>query len=121
MIERKVLAKGFLVLAALAALGQNAGAEIIPSSRRAAWDPGIPGGIPNRTVIFTNMPPGSSRSALQAALYACPSNQVVQLQAGTYDLSGYLMIPSYVTLRGMGTNTIINLSSGGNGTGAIAF
>ena len=35
--------------------GMLAAGEIIPAERRINWDPGIPGGIPNRTNIFANV------------------------------------------------------------------
>ncbi len=45
-------------------------------------------GIPVRTTIYTNMGVGSTHTAINAALSACPSNQVVQVTNGTFDFSG---------------------------------
>jgi hypothetical protein len=75
---------------------------------------GVPDGIPstNRT-HFTNFTSGASMAAIQAALNACPSNQIVFLGDGSYTFSGYLTIAnSGVTLLGAGSNTFVNLASG---------
>src|ERR1044071_7377241 len=58
---------------------------------------GIPGGVPNRTVIFADAskspynadPTGvlDATSAIQSAINACPSNQVVYLPAGRYKIT----------------------------------
>lgn len=74
---------------------------------------GIIGGIPIRSIIFTNCSPGASAAQINAAISACPSNQVVFLLTGTYSLSGDITMKSGVTLRGAGptltilTNTTI--------------
>ena len=70
--------------------------EIIPADRRVKWEPGIPGGIPNRTTIFadvTQVPynannngSANAAAAIQSAINACPPNQVIFLPAGTYRL-----------------------------------
>lgn len=79
---------------------------------------GTPGGMRVRTTIYTNIPAGSSRTIIQAALNACPSNQVVKLAEGTYTITSQtLLIPSFVTLRGSGTNTFIT----GNGGQPVAI
>jgi hypothetical protein len=98
-----------LVLLAFESLGQ-----IIPADRLPTWqgNVGIPGGIPNRTTIFTNMASGATVAQIQHALSVCPSNQVVKLAAATYTFSSALSIPNGVTLRGAGMdNTIINSSA----------
>src|SRR5205814_5959229 len=69
-------------------------AEIISGDRKISWAPGIPGGIPNRVTIFANVknPPYNAAgdgihddtAALQTAVAACPSNQVVYAPAGIY-------------------------------------
>src|SRR5689334_1055875 len=63
---------------------------------------GVPGGIPNRNTIYTNIPAGSSLSYIQTAINACPSNQVVQLAPGGYNIGGLLVMQNGVTLRGAG-------------------
>src|SRR2546425_230490 len=98
------MALSVLVLAAQADL------YAAPPGRLINWNPGIPGGVPNRTTIYTTIPAGASVSSIQSALNACPANQVVQLSAGTYNFSGTIYIPSYVTLRGAGPGkTILSL------------
>ena len=78
----------------------------IPSDRLPAtgtWQAaGVPGGIPDRTTIHsTQTATGSDQvTALQAALNACTSGQVVKLAAGTFRINTSLNIPSNVTLRG---------------------
>lgn len=91
------------------------GAEIIPADRRVTWEGnvGVPGGIPNRGVSST-LSAGASFSAIQSALNGAPANTAVFLPAGTYNLSGTLVIPSNVTLRGAGPGTVLNCTSGGN-------
>lgn len=101
----------------------GARAEIIPTTNRITWQGyvGVPGGIPHRTTIFTNMLNIDSNgtanvyASLQAALTACPSNQVVLLPAGIFSNKTSLVIPTGVTLRGAGpTLTTIagNITSG---------
>ena len=87
-------------------------AETIPADRRVKWEPGVPGGIPNRTTIFANVTQApynannsgsaSAAAAIQNAINACPSNQVVFLPAGTYRLDSALVMRNGVSLRGAG-------------------
>lgn len=91
--------------------------EIIPADRRVKWEPGIPGGIPNRTTVFatvTQAPYNANNSggadaatAIQNAINACPSNQVVFIPAGIYQLNSGLSMKQGITLRGAGRNTTI--------------
>ena len=96
------------------------GAEYaIPSSRlpgSATWSSaGVPGGIPTRTIIYTTITSTgdtTDRSAtINAALAACPSDQVVLLGPGTFVISGSIGVgygasqgKTNITLRGS-TNT----------------
>jgi Pectate lyase superfamily protein len=97
-------------------------AEIIPADRRIQWDPGVRGGIPNRTTIFANVKNApynavgngvmDDTAAIQAAITACPSNQVVYLPAGTYIISKPIAIKNGVTVRGAGqANTSVKGAS----------
>ncbi len=62
---------------------------------------GVSGGIPNRTTVYTNFSPGASVAQINGAIAKCPSNQVVQLEAGTYSLAGNLSVAKNgVTVRG---------------------
>ncbi len=80
----------------------------IPADRLTTWNPGLNavGGIPRRTTVFkTLLPSGGDDTALiQAALDACPANQVVQLGPGTFVISGegLSINRSNVVLRGSG-------------------
>jgi hypothetical protein len=94
---------------------------VIPAARTIDWSQsGIPGGIPARTTVCATMSAGATQAVIQAALNACPANQVVQLGAGTYTLNGGLSIPSNVVLRGAGPKNTI-LSAAGSGSGFIRF
>jgi len=98
-------------------------AAIIPDDRRIDWTQvGIPGGIPSRTTIYTTINAATygngttdATNAIQAAINACPSGQVVFLPAGTYRVSvpnpansaTILNMRSNVTLRGAGMGKTI--------------
>jgi hypothetical protein len=93
--------------------------DIIPPERRTDWSSaGIPGGIPERTIIFcdvTQSIPGTSRKAIgdgiaddtdaiETAIKLCPKDQVVFLPAGVYRITRQIVLgqKSHVTLRGAG-------------------
>ncbi len=89
---------------------------ILTSDRVVPWqgNVGIPGGIPNRTTVFTTLSgldttgATDSTSAIQTALNSCPSNQVVVLPAGFIRINGSLFMKDGVVLRGQGmTNTVL--------------
>lgn len=72
----------------------------------------IPGGIPNRTNIYVTLGPGNTAAQISSACQNCPSNSVVMLSPGTYNLDDVIDIYSpapgigdYFTLRGSGTNS----------------
>ncbi len=82
---------------------------IIDPSRAIDWsNPGIPGGIPNRTTICATLNPGATSAQIDSAIAAC-NNGVVFLNAGTYSLSGGITLrgKSNVTLRGAGPDQTI--------------
>jgi hypothetical protein len=91
-------------------------ADIIASSNRVDWIPGVtvgvPGGIPSRSTIFTNYTSSATAAQINSGLVACPSNQVVLLGSGTFTLNSTLLIATDgVTLRGGGpTTTTLNSS-----------
>ncbi len=89
--------------------------DIIPADRRISWQglAGVPGGIPHRTTIFASVKnaPYSAvgdgvaddTSAIQAAINACPADQVVYIPAGTYRINNRLTFnKSDRTIRGSG-------------------
>jgi hypothetical protein len=86
-------------------------AEIMPAERRAAWRPGIPGGIPLRTTVCATVNAAAygdgtadATSGIQAAIDACPDGQVVQLSAGDFRVNGEhpIRVDRSVVLRGAG-------------------
>jgi PKD repeat protein len=109
-----------LFLASLVA--RTALGDVVPADRLITWqgNVGIPGGVPNRTQIYQTVPAGASFATIQAALNSCPANQVVLLSPGTFDITGVLVLPSYVTLRGSGPGVTI-LNAQGSGNGVVQF
>lgn len=85
---------------------------ILDPTRAVDWSTaGVPGGIPNRTTICATIQAstygnGSSdaTSGIQAALNACPANQVALLGAGVFLINSHLVIPNNVVLRGAGAD-----------------
>jgi hypothetical protein len=90
--------------------------SIVPSNFFKTWNPGIPYGVPNVTIVYTTIDASTYgngttdatsaiNNAIQAAgAVATSSNrQVVYLPAGTYKISGTLLMnKSNVVLRGAG-------------------
>jgi PKD repeat protein len=100
--------RGLLLVSASCLSLQNLSAEIIPQSVRTDWSGvGIPGGIPNRTTIYTTLTPSATVADINNAINNCPSNQVVFLSAGTYTLNGRIQMKNGVTLRGAGPASTI--------------
>ncbi len=95
--------------------GSSTAADIIPPDRKINWsNTGIPGGIPDRTVICATINSAlfgngitDATSAIQNALDACPDEQVVYLPAGTYLINSTIHLQSYHTLRGAGQGKTI--------------
>lgn len=83
-------------------------AGVIPAERAVAWNPGLNavGGIPGRTTIHTTLRPsgGDDTAAIQAALDSAAAGEVVQLDPGTFRISGAVLriTRSDITLRGAG-------------------
>lgn len=106
--------------------GADPTAGLLPpnSSAYASWSmAGLRsiGGIPNRTRIFKKISPsgGDDTAAIQAALNACPSGQVVQLTAGVFRITGNGLYFSTAncTLRGAGPGQQLN--TGNNPVGSV--
>lgn len=113
-MKRKKLYLFALVLLCLST-SSYAQTDPIDPSRKIAWDPGISGGIPNRTTICSTLSPGATATDINNAIAACPEGQVVFLEAGIYNLSSGITFnnKSNVTLRGAGpTQTILDFSDG---------
>ena len=100
---------------------------IIDPSRAVNWSTaGVSGGIPNRTTICATLGTAGQASSfvqsvtaaqINSALSSCPANQVVLLNAGTYNLSSGILINgvSNVTLRGAGADQTLLVFTGTNG------
>jgi hypothetical protein len=95
---------------------------ILSVSRATDWSQaGVAGGIPNRTTLCATLNPGASASQINSAIAACPSGQVVFLNAGTYNLSAGLTFSSKsnVTLRGAGADKTFLKFSNGSGCNGL--
>ncbi len=87
---------------------------VLASTRAVDWGiAGVPGGIPNRTTICQTLNPGATPTQINNAIAACPANQVVFLNAGTYNLNGGITGKSNVTLRGAGAHQTKLIFTGG--------
>jgi len=89
----------------------SGGTEIMPPERRTTWNPGIPGGIPDRTTVCATVDATSygsgamdATAGIQTAIDACPEGQVVRLSAGDFLVDGAfpITINKGVVLRGAG-------------------
>jgi len=94
----------------------------VPRILRTDWSvTGVVGGVPLRTNVCATFAPGASASSINSAINACSAGGggVVQLSAGTFNVSGIQVYASNVTLRGAGADqTVIkacNAVSLGNG------
>jgi hypothetical protein len=107
----------FLALTGRIVAGEAAPAVYqLPPDRITEWNPGVPGGVPNYTVIQESLAAadfGDGRTDARAAIQAClnaaaasaatsGTGRVVLLSAGTFSISGELYLPSRVVLRGQG-------------------
>src|SRR5436190_23206598 len=97
----------------------SASATIIPTNRVANWASGVtvgvPGGIPHRTNIFMTLSAGASAATIQSAINSCPSNQVVLLGPGSYNIASTLNFgfgKNGISLRGSGPSTILHNTGG---------
>src|SRR5207249_8596678 len=79
--------------------------------------------IPTRTTIFANLTTANTLAEINAAIANCPSNQVVQLAAGTYALTDSVLIDrkNGVVLRGAGPDKTILSFGSGNGYANVRF
>ena len=125
----RLFAIHIIALSLLALDAADLHGEIIAPERRINWQAGVPGGIPNRTTIFCNVtnPPYNAKrdgvtddsAAIQSAINACPSNQVVYLPTGNYRVNNQINIASksYWTLRGDGPGKTIITGNPTSGQG----
>jgi hypothetical protein len=82
---------------------------ILAPDRTTVWNPGIPGGIPERTRVGATVGPPyddgktDATRAIQSAIDACPVGGVVLLGPGTFSITQNLWINKGITLRGAGS------------------
>lgn len=77
----------------------------------------MPGGIPNRAIICATLSPGADAPQINSAIQSCSANQVVFLNAGTYNITGLITFQNKnsVTLRGAGPGQTILRMTGNTG------
>jgi hypothetical protein len=81
-------------------------AGILDPSRAIDWThAGVVGGIPTRTTVCATLNPGATAAQINSAIQACPTGQVVTLNAGTYNISDSgIVMKTGITLRGAGAD-----------------
>lgn len=108
-------------------------AAIIPAERLpppGTWESaGVEGGIPERDTICADVTQApynadatgnaSASAAIQAAIDACPDEQVVFIPAGIYRIDATLRLSRPITLRGAGSGTVLRAETGDARTLAI--
>lgn len=110
---RSNLALGFFFPVLLLTLASPTLAQIIPSSRMITWDAGTRSDLTARSTICTTLSPSGNATtdtaAIKSAIAACPANQVVKLNAGTFKINSPIIwgAKSNVTLRGSGRGVTI--------------
>lgn len=98
---------------------------LLPADRRTTWNPGLNavGGIPHRTEVSTTLAPsgGDDTEAIQAALDSAAADEVVQLEPGTFHISGegLMLTTSGVTLRGSGPGSTLLVKEPGSSSPVI--
>jgi hypothetical protein len=124
MFDRTTMTRMAICVGLLAPLAGPRAAQaqqsIVGSNRTVDWSTaGIPGGVPIRTAHCAVLNPGATAAQINAAIAACPSGQVVYLNAGTYNLSAGILFndKSNVTLRGAGADLTLLVFTGGDNCG----
>jgi hypothetical protein len=119
-----LLKRSLLLPVCLLLVGAQAGTQaqapqnVLAASRSIDWSAaGVAGGIPTRTTICSTLSPGATAAQIQSAIANCPTNQVVFLNAGTYNLSTGIDFngKSNVTLRGAGADRTKLVFTGATG------
>jgi hypothetical protein len=119
-MNRKMLAAFSIIVACVSV--DAAAQALVAASRRIDWSlAGIPDGIPNRTTQCggTIAPYNGTAATINNAIASCPSEQVVQLGAGTFNLTSGIDFGgrSNVTLRGKGANSTYLVFTGAGAGG----
>ncbi len=83
--------------------------DVLPADWRTVWNPGVSyggGGMPSRDTVCATLSPsgGDDTPLIQRAIDDCPGGEVVQLEAGSFEIrgEGLYIRKSGVTLRGAG-------------------
>ncbi len=93
---------------------------IVDPTRAINWSSaGVVGGIPSRSTICSSLTSSATYTQINSAIAACPSGQVVFLAAGTYNLSGGIVMAKGVTLRGAGADQTFLVFTGNNSCGGL--
>jgi hypothetical protein len=106
-----------LVSVGVLAVWGDATAQSIVSPSRTIDFRGAGANVVIRSTVCANLSAGASAAQINSAIAACPSGQVVFLNAGTYNLSTGIIFAdkSNVTLRGAGPDkTFLNFTNGNN-------
>lgn len=119
MLTDLMIRRGVLPICAMLLFAASAQGDIIPAARRITWDPGVRGGIPNRTTVYQTLSSGATVGQINAAIANCPSGQVVKLGPGTFVISDVVRLKTGVTLRGSGMG--VTVISGGGGSVHMVF
>jgi hypothetical protein len=118
-MKQHIFSGTLLLLASLACFGQSWKPFLAPG-QAIDWSQSGVGQIPVRATHCATLSPSSTVEQINAALAACPAEQSVLLQPGTYTIAGTLHVPSHVTLRGAGADQTI-LSATGAGEAVVAL
>jgi PKD repeat protein len=100
--------------------------SILPADRMGPWaraNVGVEGGVPNSSLMptYRTLLPGEMNTGtINTYISQCPSGQVVQLPAGTFNIGGNITMKSGVVVRGAGATGTI-LQGGGISFGGSAF
>jgi hypothetical protein len=139
IILRSLIVIAFCLISTSIALS-----EIIPPDRRINWDPGVRGGIPTTFAsdcTASPLPATSTASQINSAITTCSNERVstcggqancpprvLRLAAGNFNISGTIILKSYVLLKGAGerndttnTGTALIGSSAFSGDNFIEF
>jgi hypothetical protein len=95
---------------------------ILSPSRAVDWSQaGVVGGIPSGswTQCGSTIAAGASVSTINSAINSCSANHYVQLGAGTFNLTGGVILKSHVAVRGMGADKTFLIFTGHDGCGGL--
>jgi hypothetical protein len=122
MKRKKLLLLSLILLCLSTPAHAQLWSGIIDLSRAIVWSQaGVPGGIPTRTTICATLNPGATPDQINSAIASCPANQVVFLNAGTYNLSSGIVFQNKnnVTLRGAGPDKTFLVFTAGTACGGL--